>query len=121
MCGKVIDERHDACRAGAALAASDRDLCCKATAGQSPGASRDAVFAMCDGIVLWMDSWNHRNLKKIERQNAVLKELVEIREEVGIYLNAPLLRGWHSNVEVRARSRLKRSTNVTGECVACKL
>lgn len=51
---------------------------------------------------------------KIERQNAVLKELVEIREEVGIYLNAPLLRGWHGNVEVRARSRLKRSSNVTG-------
>lgn len=49
----------------------------------------------------------------MERQNTAMKGLVEIREEVGIYLNAPLLRGWHGNVEVRARSRLKRCGNVT--------
>jgi hypothetical protein len=41
---------------------------------------------MRDGGMLGMNSWNHENLKKIERQNAVLCALVEIREEVGIYL-----------------------------------
>jgi hypothetical protein len=40
-----------------------------------------------------MNSGNHGNLRKIKRQNIALKGLVEIREEVGIYLNAPLLRG----------------------------
>ncbi len=114
MCREVIGERHDACRAGTALATGHRHLSCKTSTGQGKRAGGNAVFAMGDGWMLGMNSRNHKNLKKIERQNTALKELVEIREEVGIYLNAPLLRGRHGNVEVRARSRLKRSSIVSG-------
>ena len=86
MCGEVIGERHDACCARAALATGHRHLCREAATRQGTRASCNAVFAMRDGGMLGMNSWNHENLKKIERQNAVLCALVEIREEVGIYL-----------------------------------
>ena len=86
MCGELIGERHDACGACTALATGHRHLGCEATTGQGAWAGGDAVFAMRDGGMLGMNSWNHENLKKIERQNAVLCALVEIREEVGIYL-----------------------------------
>ena len=64
VCGEVISERHDACGAGAALAAGHRHLCREAAAGQGARAGCNAVFAMCDGGMLGMNSWNHENLKK---------------------------------------------------------
>lgn len=114
MAGKVIGEAHHAVGARAAAAAGDRDLSRKAATGQGARAGCNAVFTESDGVILNTNSGNHENLRKIERRNIALKGLVEIREEVGIYLNAPLLRGWHGNVEVRARSRLKRSDIVAG-------
>ena len=54
--GEVIDEGHDACRAGAALAAGDRHLGRKAAARQSTWRGCNAVFAVCDGSGVWMNS-----------------------------------------------------------------
>ncbi len=93
MCGEVIGERHDACGARAALATGHRHLCRKAAAGQGARAGCNAVFAMRDGGMLGMNSWNHENLKKIERQNAVLLHWLKIRVEVGIYLKRPFAKG----------------------------
>lgn len=53
------------------------------------------VMAVCE---VWIAEI--MKILKIERQNTVLYELVEIREEVGIYLNAPLLRGCTRKVEI---------------------
>ncbi len=93
VCGELISERHDARSAGTALAAGHRHLGGEATAGKGTRAGCNAVFAMRDGGMLGMNSWNHENLKKIERQNTVLFALVEIRKEVGIYLKRPFAKG----------------------------
>jgi hypothetical protein len=64
MRGEVIGERHDARGAGAALAAGHRHVRCESTTGQGTRAGCNAVFAMGDGRMLGMNSWNHENLKK---------------------------------------------------------
>ncbi len=56
MRGELIGERHDACAAAAALAAGDRNLGCEATTRQGTWTGRNAVFAMCDGGMLRMNS-----------------------------------------------------------------
>lgn len=61
--GEVINERHDACCAGTALAAGDRHLGCETATRQGTWACCNAIFAMGDGWMLGMNSWNHENLK----------------------------------------------------------
>ena len=63
VCGEVIGERHDACGAGTALTAGYRHLGCEAATWQGTWAGCNAVFAMRDGGMLGMNSWNHENLK----------------------------------------------------------
>jgi hypothetical protein len=45
---------------------------------------------MRDGGMLGMNSWNHENLKKIERQNAVLFAPVRNTRRSGNLLKTPL-------------------------------
>ena len=64
MRGEVFCERHDARSAGTALATGHRHLGGETATGKGARAGCNAVFAMGDGGLLGMNSWNHENLKK---------------------------------------------------------
>ena len=62
--GEVISERHDACCACTALATGHRHLGRESATRQGTRTCCNAIFAMGDGWMLGMNSWNHENLKK---------------------------------------------------------